>query len=157
MYGSNDGTFSNSRRLFAGRYRSESYIHDLNDDGILDVIIANNDAVRYYLGTGDANQPYQGRVDFNNLDICWGMAMGDFNLDGRTDLIVSEQNDDLAYLYAGNATSRPLSDTTASGFFQALGRGNLRDADDVDWYAFSAKQGESLALVTENANIGDVA
>ncbi|HKJ90958.1 MAG TPA: FG-GAP-like repeat-containing protein, partial [Oceanipulchritudo sp.] len=155
LYGNGDGSFMGLRRFYTDSYRSEIYLDDLNDDGIPDFLVGNHSSTRYYLGTGDREEPFAGSVVFFNYDDAYGIAIDDFDLDGRTDLILAEPNDDALLFLAGNAVNRPLADATAAGFHQALGRGNLRDTDDVDWYAFTAREGERIVLLTENANPGD--
>ena len=155
LYGNGDGTFVAGNRFYTDSNRTELHLADYNADGTPDLVAANRYAVRVYAGTGDRDQPFASRIDYNALDDAYGLVLADFNGDGRIDFLTGEPNDDLLYLYAGNPVRRPLADATKPGFYQALGRGNLSDEDDVDWYRFSAEKAETLQLVAWNVDQGD--
>ena len=114
LLGNGDGTFQQAINTQIGRAGADAEyaVADLNRDGKLDVAamagtFGQPGSINVYLGTGDgrfqlgANLPTQW-VDNSNESIVFSIAAGDFDGDGRIDLVACVDN--LIALWLGDGT-----------------------------------------------------
>ncbi|KAF0094832.1 MAG: fibronectin type III domain-containing protein [Puniceicoccaceae bacterium 5H] len=150
FFSQGDGTFAAPYDLNSGSYQKSLELADINGDGHLDFLIGSRYNFRYYVGTGDRTAPVAGSVVYEAYDDAYAMGATDVNGDGRTDLLLARQDDDRLYTLAGNPSITPLADTGIGGLRQALGRGNVSDEDDEDYFVFSAEAGDRLSVVVDS-------
>jgi len=101
----NDGpkgsiSFSPSKKLLAGDAANGISLGDLNGDAKIDVVISNAKAgsISLFLNRSSAGALSLTRQDFSANDSPSDVALGDFNHDGRLDVAVSSDTDDLVIL-----------------------------------------------------------
>ncbi len=148
LLGKGDGTFSQASGspISVGSHPRAVAVGDFNDDGNLDLAVANggSNTVTILLGNGDGTfTPASGSpiaVGTNPGAI----AVGDFNGDGKLDLAVANQNDSTLTILLGNgngtftqAAGSPIPggtgpDTIAVADFNGDGKLDLAVGDNVD-------------------------
>jgi len=88
---------------------------DFNGDGKLDIVVANENedpsTVSVYLGNGDGT--FQAPIDSNTTDYNEFVAVGDFNGDGKPDIVVIENPSISVLLGNGDGTFQPPSDNNS--------------------------------------------
>lgn len=137
MLGNGDGTFQAAVTIGPENINSKISIYDLNADGHLDVIRANNGngTVLTYLGNGDGS--FQaGVVHSTTAAVAEKLAIGDFNRDGVPDIAVPAWTNDPVIILQGGADLRAV--------FPGISlrtQGNARTALDI-----MNSLGESLAF-----------
>lgn len=134
--GNGDGTFKTPTKISlpSGFEPAALAAADLNDDGHLDLVVANagNDTISVLLGNGDGT--FRQRTDYPTGSNPLYVALGDFNGDGATDIAVANN--------AGNTVTIYYNQETSSG--TPLGRfvaGSPRD--------FSAGNGPASIAVAD--------
>jgi len=105
LLGNGDGTFQDPLRVvsYSGScaFGPPMLVNDFNGDGKFDLAFCNSSQIGILIGNGDGTfqAPVyyevgaQGEFDF---------AAGDFRSDGKTDLIVSHDNEDKFFILLGN-------------------------------------------------------
>jgi hypothetical protein len=109
--GNGDGTFQT-----AVTYRTQlSYslaVADFNGDGNLDIVVANDNlnpsTVSVYLGNGDGT--FKAPIDSSTTSYNEFVAVGDFNGDGKPDIVLIENPHISVLLGNGDGTFQPPSD-----------------------------------------------
>ncbi len=134
LVGNGDGTFQNEVRYLVGPNGGPPVLADFNNDGRLDLASPNygtND-VSVLLGNGDGKFQPEVRYPVGpGPGSYWGFIAGDFNGDGRTDLITGNDNDNSLLLGNGDGTfeaARPFAAGTSAlvaGDFNRDGRLDL--------------------------------
>ena len=111
LHNNGDGTFTDVSKKAGvsdpqGYYGLASVFVDLDDDGWLDLIVANDSVPRYLYrnrhdGTFEDMSYVSGfaLTDTGLAQASMGVAVGDYNRDGRTDLYVTVFSDDYNTLY----------------------------------------------------------
>jgi hypothetical protein len=111
FHNNGDGTFTDVSVKAAvadreGRYGFASVFADLDDDGWLDLVVANDSTPNYlYRNRGDGtfeDLSYLGGLAVNEegrAPASMGIALGDYNRDGKLDLFITTFSDDYKTLY----------------------------------------------------------
>ena len=97
-----DGSFKDKTSFSTGAGPISLTAGDLNADGILDLVTADNSAggVSVFLGNGDGS--FQANVSYSTgLNIC-AVALGDLNGDGVLDIVSADWTDNKASVLIGN-------------------------------------------------------
>jgi hypothetical protein len=97
LLGKGDGSFRSPLSFATAASTRGIVAGDFNGDGILDLATANNDCYPCGQGTvsillGNGNGTFQDHVDYPTGGGPTWVATGDFNSDGKLDLVVSEGN-----------------------------------------------------------------
>lgn len=94
LLGNGDGTFQNPLGYPAGTTPAVIVVGDFNADGKLDLAVGDEDypPSGVYMLLGNGNGTFQSAVNFSSSSLVDGIAVGDFNGDGRLDLILGEQD-----------------------------------------------------------------
>ena len=94
----------------ASRKSMQVVFHDFNDDGLPDLFVANDtDANGFYLNRGDGTfKIFSGPSGLSTTDGSMGLALGDMNNDGMTDIVYTNyaaEVNTLAYLVDNNSSN----------------------------------------------------
>jgi hypothetical protein len=105
LLGNGDGTFQPARRYPAGSVPYTIAVGDFNGDGKLDVAVANigyqgHPSISVLLGRGDGSFEQAKNYPSNNQPT--KLAIGDFNGDGKPDLVVGNRLDGTVSVLLGN-------------------------------------------------------
>jgi hypothetical protein len=123
--GNGDGTFQSPVTYTTGLSYSLA-VADFNNDGNLDIVVANDNlnpsTVSVYLGEG--NGKFRPPIDSDTTSYNEFVAVGDFNHDGKMDIVVIENPYISVLLGNGDGTFQPARD---NGSF--LGAKSLAVAD----------------------------
>jgi hypothetical protein len=129
FHNNGDGTFTDVSRKAGvddreGRYGFASVFADVDDDGWLDLIVANDSTPNYlYRNRHDGtfeDVSYMSGFALNEegrAQASMGIALGDYNRDGRLDLFITTFSDDYKTLYRndGDASFTDVSFKTGLG------------------------------------------
>ena len=148
--GVGDGTFG-AASTFAGIDAPlDLSLNDINADGFLDVVAVSYNGSKMTLfsnaGDGTLSAPiYQYPISSNPSSL----AVADMDGDGIDDVVVTESSYDHIYCYRGVAEVELSEDPAGSGLCFGVGRGNMRDSSDYDYWSFSADAGDQVVLAMQ--------
>src|SRR5579863_1260981 len=121
--GNGDGTFTAGQTFATGAFPVDIAAADFNGDGNPDLAVVNKDlnspagSVSIFLGKGDGT--FQSPVNYVSAGNPQQIAIGDFNGDGKLDLVLANGPDvgTLSILFGnGDGTFQPHVDLTSAGF-----------------------------------------
>ena len=93
---------------------------DLNGDGNLDLVVANQDDSQIAVLLGSATGTFSAPTLFDTGDTPQALALGDLNIDGKVDVVTANDEDDAVALLLGNGdgTFQPATEySVGSGSF----------------------------------------
>lgn len=106
-----DRKTNRNQRLMISMYKCTPRMGDIDNDGDLDLFVTDFTSVYINKNTGDAQNPVFGRREF--VTTTEGdtigrespvVAIADWDSDGYNDIVLSDNNDAMIYLYRGNGT-----------------------------------------------------
>jgi hypothetical protein len=149
--GNGDGTFQITRTFPAGFDPVAVAVGDFNGDGVLDLAVANLNAldVSVLLGNGDGT--FQNAVNFGVSSNPISLAVGDFNGDGRSDVAVANFSDVSVLL---NTTVAPRRVTVAIRPRGEANRINPRGAGHIRVAVLSVDGFDASTVVAETVRFG---
>jgi hypothetical protein len=100
LLGNGDGTFQNPVSYAASGSSTDVQLGDFNEDGILDIVTANQGTVSYLRGYG--NGTFYNPVTYNAGPGAYSVAVADVNHDGHLDLITANPNNETVSVLLGN-------------------------------------------------------
>jgi hypothetical protein len=131
--GNGDGTF---RKPVTAR-TALSYslaVADFNNDGNLDIVVANDNldpsTVSVYLGNGDGT--FKPPINSNTTSYNEFIAVGDFNNDGKMDIVVIENPYISVLLGSGDGTFQPPNDNDSFVGAEWLAVADFNDDHNLD-------------------------
>ncbi len=142
--GDGSGTFNTGQVLTAGSGPIAVTAADFNADGHPDLAVVNQTAgtVSIFLNKGDGSGAFGPKTDFATGASPVSVATGDFNVDGRTDLVIANQTDNTVSVLLGNGNGQfsPRFDlaigrspsAVVAGDFNGDGRTDLATANQAD-------------------------
>ena len=105
-----DGTFGAPVSYFAGSQANDGVVADFTNDGKLDAAVSSAAGLGILLGNGDGTFQTATFTPIGSGGICC-LSTGDFNNDGKADLIISNQ----VFLGKGDGTFTSVPGTLAGG------------------------------------------
>jgi hypothetical protein len=152
LRGNGDGTFVPAAAALFGSADNQAYqiaVSDLNGDGQPDLAVAAYNSNRLYVtlnqgGEFGSFEPVSGYTPSGNPI---GVVAGDFNGDGRLDLVTANYSNHTVSVLTGHAQKSLSEDPAGSGVYSAFGRGNLWSTSDYDYFSFTARSGTDTYLV----------
>jgi hypothetical protein len=131
--GNGDGTFQKAV-TYTTQLAYSLAVADFNGDGKLDIVVANENedpsTVSVYLGNGDGT--FQAPIDSNTTDYNEFVAVGDFNGDGKPDIVVIENPSISVLLGNGDGTFQPPSDNNSFVGAHLLAVGDFNNDRELD-------------------------
>jgi hypothetical protein len=138
-----DGTFRSNREYLTGRGPVATVTADVNGDGIPDMATANgacipdddcrpSQTVSVLLGNSDGT--LRPATDYPTGNYPQSLAVGDFNGDGRLDLVTANHDDDTVSVLMGNGdgTFRPRVDYLTATFPYSVAVGDFNGDGKLD-------------------------
>ena len=131
--GNGDGTFQKPT-FYPTQLSYSLAVADFNNDGNLDIVVANENlspsTVSVYLGNGDGT--FRSPIDSNTTNYNEFVAVGDFNGDGKMDIVVVE-NPYISVLWGnGDGTFQAPSDNDSFVGAQNVAVGDFNNDHKVD-------------------------
>jgi len=111
LLGNGDGTFQAARNFAAGTEPQSMAVGDLNGDGMLDLVLIDRGCLAFdscsptisvLLGNGDGTFQAAVNYEYTAGKSPWYGALGDFNGDGKLDLVVANNGSDNVSVLLGN-------------------------------------------------------
>ena len=150
--GNGDGTFGTRADYPTGNNPYSIAIGDFNADGRQDLVTANvgavagGDSVSVLLGVGDGT--FAAAVDYATGDSPYSVAIGDFNSDGKQDLVTANGGSDTLSVLLGNGdgTFAAKVDYTAGTFSYSVAVGDF-DSDGAQDLATTNYLASSVSVL----------
>ena len=134
--GRGDGSFEPERRLDVGSGPSDLALGDLDDDGVLDLVAATtvsaSSSGRVAVLVGDGAGGFTLRSSLAAGNASKSVALADFDLDGRLDIVVSDDQSNsgvMIFYGGGNATFEPRQTVLPRASGKLLAADLDRDGD----------------------------
>ncbi|CAF1149011.1 unnamed protein product [Rotaria sp. Silwood1] len=107
ILGNGDGTFKEPMTFSIDNDNNSMgpmVVNDFNSDGLMDIVVAKNDADNLYvlLGNGDGTFKIQITYSTGHLNVPTWIADGDFNTDGLLDIVMVRRDLDSIDILFGN-------------------------------------------------------
>ncbi len=129
LYGNGNGTFLAPITSVGTNSSSIQTITDLNNDGLADIITggANTDSLNIFLNRGNRNFSLIGGPSYTSSNLLTSIEAGDFNNDGKQDLIVSTAAGSPNFIntYLGNGDGTFLKPITINSYSYSLKSADL--------------------------------
>jgi hypothetical protein len=144
LLGNGNGTFRNGVPLIVGIHPERVVVADFNADGKQDLALVDtvNNTLDIALGKGDGSFAAASMISLGTSITPKWLGTGDFNQDGKADLVVTAANNPQALIFVGNGNGTFVPQTLASSTsnapqFLAIGDFNGDGESDL---AFSVYQ-----------------
>jgi hypothetical protein len=153
ILGNGDSTFQPRRSYHsASADMYQLMVTDLNGDQRPDIVVPgygnNVFSINLNNGSGTFTNLYAYEVNQNPI----GGSSGDFNNDGRPDLVFTHYNGSYAAIWTGNPVSILAEDPPGSGLRTGMVRGRRVSSSDNDYYQFSANAGDRVQVAVDALN-----
>ncbi|GAA5482918.1 hypothetical protein Hsar01_02144 [Haloferula sargassicola] len=151
--GVGDGTFGERVDLDigSGYYIWHGITGDFTGDGWPDLVLGSLRTTFFLQNRADGTFGFHVSRLYGDNSYTYGATLGDFNGDGTPDILVTDENDSLLRLLAGNGTHPLAGDDTnpVTGLTHGYGRGYLSDGNDTDNFKFTARAGQLVSLSSD--------
>jgi hypothetical protein len=131
--GNGDGTFQKAA-FYSTQLAYSLAVADFNNDGKLDIVVANENlnpsTVSVYLGNGDGT--FRSPIDSDTTNYNEFVAVGDFNGDGKMDIVVVENPYISVLLGNGDGTFQAPSDNDSFVGAQNVAVGDFNNDHKLD-------------------------
>jgi hypothetical protein len=117
LLGNGDGSFKPKTDIATGGGAYFAAIGDLDSDGKLDLVVANQYPVTLSVLLGNGNGTFAPKTDYSTTSGALSVAIGDLDRDGNPDLVaVNRYSSSVSVLLGnGNGTFRPKTDFGTAG------------------------------------------
>jgi hypothetical protein len=151
LLGNGDGTFQPAVNYAAGSLPEFLAAADLNNDGNLDLAVADQGGgVSVLLGNGDGT--FQAAVNYSTVTAMANLAVGDFNRDGKPDLAVAEYNGSVGILLGnGDGSFQTVVNYTAGTSPQSIAVGDFNRDGKPD-LAVANYLGDNVSILLGNGD-----
>jgi hypothetical protein len=125
---------------------------DVNGDGRLDIIFANQKSDNVSVLLGNGNGAFQPQQTFATGDLPFSVALGDLNGDGKLDISVANANSNTAgvFLGNGNGTFQPQQTFATGDFPGYVVLGDINGDGLLD--IITANFGDNVSVLLGNGN-----
>jgi hypothetical protein len=137
LLGNGDGTFQPPMNYATAAGPAGVAVGDFNGDGAADLAVAhigNQDGATVGILLGNGDGTFRGEVEYVTGFAPEGLAVGDFNKDGKADLVVADSGSSSVSILLGNGdgTFQPHVDYAAGGAPNGVAVANLKRDGVID-------------------------